>query len=464
MDIIGVRKARRSRPPARILLIVSVLCALLAVGLGAYLVVFPSRAVPKKAHPVVVRHQATPVSTSAQDAMEASAIARQFTGALLAQNYATMWSLLDSRKQAQWPNEAVFATFWKGRFQDFTLQGFAVGKVRPLSSWVDPETMVTYTNVEEVPVSLQLAPRPIRPLSSLPPEDAHPDQLYQNLPFVVQKAPDPDGKADRWLVLDGGPADLEAPILPPFTTVERVVHVPILMYHYISTVPANDPDPALRASLSVPPQMLSAQLDYLKANGYHSITLNQLMNALYYGAPLPSRPIIFTFDDGHEDNYQSAFPILKAHGFSGVFYIITGMVGWQGQMTWPQLREMLANGMQIGSHTVHHVDMGSVYLASPAQAQQEAQVSQETLEKNLDVPIQHFCYPNGGPFKKGSQLLRAEVVALLSSDGYVSATTDPGMTGDLQRSLSPLALLRIRVDGRSSLAFFIQTLRAYAGL
>jgi peptidoglycan/xylan/chitin deacetylase (PgdA/CDA1 family) len=465
MDVTGVRKVTRSRARtiARILFIISVLFALLAVALGASLLLFPSHTATRKAQPVIVQ-QPAPMTTSDQDAMEVSATARQFTGDLLTHNYADMWSLLDPRKQAQWPGEAAFATFWKGRFQDFTLQGFALGKVRSLSYWVDPETMLTYNNVEEIPVSLQLAPRPITHLLPLPPEDAHPDQIYQNLPFVVQKVLNPGDKGDRWVVLDGGPADLEAPILPPFVTVERTVRVPILMYHYTSTVPANDPDPALRASLSVSPQMLSAQLDYLKTNGYHSITLNQLMNALYYGAPLPARPIILSFDDGHEDNYQYAYPLLKAHGFSGVFYIITGMVGWQGQMTWPQLRTMLANGMQIGSHTVHHVDMGSVYLASPAQAQQEAQVSQLTLEKNLGIPIQHFCYPNGGPFKSGSLVLREEVVAMLTADGYVSATTDPGMTGDLQNSLTPLALLRIRVDGRSTLQFFIDTLRAYSRL
>jgi peptidoglycan/xylan/chitin deacetylase (PgdA/CDA1 family) len=465
MDVTGVRKVThsRARTIARILFVISVLFLLLAAALGASLLLFPSHSTARKVQPAVALRQPTPVNTSEQDAKEVSATARQFTGDLLAHNYAGMWSLLHPHKQAQWPNEAAFATFWKGRFQDFTLQGFTLGKVKSLSYWVDPETMVTYTNVEEIPVSLQLVPGSITHVLPLPPEDAHPDQVYQNLPFVVQKVLDP-GNKDRWLVLDGGPADLEAPILPPFMTVERTVRVPILMYHYTSTVPANDPNPALRASLSVSPQMLSAQLDYLKANGYHSITLNQLMNALYYGAPLPARPIILTFDDGHEDNYQNAFPILKAHGFSGVFYIITGMVGWQGQMTWPQLRTMLANGMQIGSHTVHHVDMGSVYLASPAQAQQEAQVSQLTLEKNLGIPIQHFCYPNGGPFKSGSLLLRQEVVAMLAADGYVSATTDPGMTGDLQNSLTPLALLRIRVDGRSSLPFFIQTLQAYAGL
>jgi peptidoglycan/xylan/chitin deacetylase (PgdA/CDA1 family) len=230
------------------------------------------------------------------------------------------------------------------------------------------------------------------------------------------------------------------------------------MYHYISEVPANDPDPVLRQSLSVSPKIFSQQLDQIKTRGYHSITFNQLMNALYYGSPLPTKPIIFTFDDGYIDAYQSAYPILKAHGFSGMFYIITGKIGWQGQMTWPQMREMLANGMQMGSHTIHHVDIGQVYLNSQDQAQQELQLSMSVLQKGFGIAIQHFCYPNGQPFKTGSTQLRQAIVALLASDGYVDATTDPGATGIAQSSQTPLALLRIRVDGRDSLLAYMQSL------
>ncbi|HEY7414889.1 MAG TPA: polysaccharide deacetylase family protein, partial [Ktedonobacteraceae bacterium] len=150
-----------------------------------------------------------------------------------------------------------------------------------------------------------------------------------------------------------------------------------------------------------------------------------------------------------------AYPLLKAHGFSGMFYIITGKVGEQGQATWSQLHDMLANGMQIGSHTVNHVDMGDTYQANPDQAQQEAQISQSTLQSHLGIPIQHFCYPNGGPFKGNDTALQNAVVQLLAQQGYVSATTDPGPTGTIQSSLSPLALLRLRIDGRYTLQQFI---------
>src|SRR5262249_36809207 len=148
--------------------------------------------------------------------------------------------------------------------------------------------------------------------------------LLQNIPFVVQRVQQNNGANDQWFVLKGGPTDPEAPILPPLTPTSRTSAVPILMYHYISGVPTNDPNPVLRQSLSVSPELFNQQLDYLKQQGFHSVTLNQLINALYYGFSLPSKPIILTFDDGYLDGYTAAYPALKAHGFSGVFYIITG--------------------------------------------------------------------------------------------------------------------------------------------
>src|SRR5260370_25174743 len=100
-------------------------------------------------------------------------------------------------------------------------------------------------------------------------------------------------------------------------------------------------------------------MDYLKLHGYHSITLNQLFDALYYGGPLPSKPIVLTFDDGDADHYQFAYPILLAPHFTGLFYIFTAQVAWASRVTWSQLREILAREMQIGSHTSNHYTLTS---------------------------------------------------------------------------------------------------------
>jgi peptidoglycan/xylan/chitin deacetylase (PgdA/CDA1 family) len=439
---------------AWLLIILTALVTISSIGVWVYSA-FPHKVASHTTR--VVREATVRLATPKPDiAAAVKATAQRYMSAFVAHDYARMWSMLNPQIQAAWPNEKSFAAFYKAKFQDYTLGNVSLGQIQTVSYWVNPETMIRYNNVEKVSVSLQITP--LHTSSRLPPEDLQPGPLFQNLPLIVRQTMLAGSKAPQWTVLVGGAADPEAPILPPIIPVDRVVRVPILMYHYISTVPANDPNPALRRSLSVSPTIFSQQMDQVQAHGYHSITLNQLMNALYYGCPLPTKPIIFTFDDGYVDAYQNAYPILKAHGFSGMFYIITGKIGWRGQMTWSQMREMLANGMQMGSHTIHHVDIGQVYLNSPQQALQELQISMSVLQQGLDIPIQHFCYPNGQPFKTGSELLRQRITTLLTSVGYVDATTDPGATGTLQSSLTPLALLRIRVDGRESLPAYLQSL------
>ena len=451
---------------AKVLLIGGLIIMVLSLAFGTYFVMTRSTAthsIPVTRSTTTTVTQTQPTVTSSNYQAEVTAVGKQYMNALLQQKYDVMWSMLHPQVQAQWSDEQAFASYLKAHFQGYTLQSFSSGTVSQLSFWVNPETMVQYNTVQLMPISLQLKSQlPPQQQARLAPQFQHPSSIFQNLPFIVQLDPSSaTGANQHWLILSGGPADPEAPILPPTTLISRTVKVPILMYHYISVVPANDPNPVLRQGLSVSPQLFNQQLDYLKQQGFHSITVNQLMNALYYGAPLPSKPIIFTFDDGYLDAYTNAYPALKAHGFSGMFYIITGKVGWQGQMSWNQMREMLANGMQMGSHTVHHVDMGTTYLASVMQATQEVQVSQADMQSHLGIVVQHFCYPNGGPFKGHNLLLQQEVVALLAANGYVDATTDPGPTGVMQSDIAPFVLLRLRMSGRSSFQYFVSTMQAY---
>lgn len=385
-------------------------------------------------------------------------LAQRYLGAFLHHDYPTMWSLLAPARRALWPNEQTFAHFWQVRFAHYRFAGFSLGLPSRLSRWVDPETMTSYSDVLTVPVSLQLTPdASLSKEANLPPEDQAPASIYRNLPFVVQASPaqDQNHEQPHWYVLAGGPADPEAPILPPPQPAAHSVAVPILMYHHVSPAPTHN---LLDFSLTVTPSNFAAQLDYLKSHGYHTITFNQLFDALYFDAPLPPHPIILTFDDGYEDVYRYAVPLLQAHGFSGMFYIITGAVGATGYMSWGEIRDLLAQGMQVGSHTVHHISLGWIVIGEPQLAQQELQASKATLQQHLGITIQQFCYPGGEPFRHGTALEQERITSMLAADGYVGATTDPGPTGWLQQSTQPFALLRIRVDGRESLADFIASL------
>ncbi len=336
----------------------------------------------------------TPTSVVYHNYVMAQSIASQYMDALLSENYHTMWALLHSKQQAKWTSEAAFSKFWQIRFKDYRLLSYSMGNVQLLPFWIDQETMMQYVQVEKVPVSLQLEPKKPSALTQLPAVYLHPNTLFQNLPFIVQHTRDVGENSGEWYVLDGGPADLEAPLLQPTKPVNPSLEVPILMYHHIS----NNAPPPYPFFWTVTISNFTQQLDYLEAHNYHSITFNELFDALYYGWKLPSKPFILTFDDGLEDSYQNAYPILLAHHFSAMFYIVSGKVGWDGQMTWPQLKEMLTHGMQMGSHTINHINLAQTLIASQDLSKHELLQAQKTLQENLGIPIQHFCYPYGEPF------------------------------------------------------------------
>lgn len=137
----------------------------------------------------------------------------------------------------------------------------------------------------------------------------------------------------------------------------RRIRVPILMYHYISVLPS-DAD-AIRVGLTLSPTMFREHMDYLVDAGYETVSLYDLDSALEYGTALPDHPVVLTFDDGYDDHYDTVFPILRARGLSGTFFIISQFVDERtsGYMTWEQIGEMAAADMRMEAHTRTHSDL-----------------------------------------------------------------------------------------------------------
>jgi len=119
--------------------------------------------------------------------------------------------------------------------------------------------------------------------------------------------------------------------------------IPIFMYHYIrSYFNTNDP---IGVDLSVSPEKFEEQLAWLKNNGYHNVFPN------FFNSPKPLSfaPVILTFDDGYQDAYDSAFPMLQKYQMAGIFYLIVNKIGTPGYLTWDEIREMQNAGMSFGS-------------------------------------------------------------------------------------------------------------------
>jgi peptidoglycan/xylan/chitin deacetylase (PgdA/CDA1 family) len=134
----------------------------------------------------------------------------------------------------------------------------------------------------------------------------------------------------------------------------RRIRVPILMYHYVSPLPPQ-PD-NIRQGLTVSPDIFREHIEFLKSDGYETISLYEINDALQNGTPLPEKPIVLTFDDGYIDHYQYVFPVLKEYGYTGTFFVNTGFTDNNNpnHLTWEQVEEMANAGMSMESHTKTH--------------------------------------------------------------------------------------------------------------
>lgn len=172
----------------------------------------------------------------------------------------------------------------------------------------------------------------------------------------------------------------------------RRLRVPILMYHYISELPP-DAD-QFRVGLTVHPQQFRDHLDYLRSNGYNTVSLYEVHLALTQGYLLPPNPIVLTFDDGYSDHLQTAMPLLREYSFKGTFFIITGFADAlrEGYLNWEQVKHLSDNGMEIAAHSKTHPDLRGrnhdflVY---------EILGSLESIKVNLGIPMISFAYPMG---------------------------------------------------------------------
>jgi peptidoglycan/xylan/chitin deacetylase (PgdA/CDA1 family) len=101
-----------------------------------------------------------------------------------------------------------------------------------------------------------------------------------------------------------------------------------------------------------------------------------------------------TFDDGHASNYGDAFPVLRELGLRATFFVVPTLVETPGYVTWAQLREMVAAGMEVGSHSLTHPFLPQLDRAG---LEREFGVSKAILEERLGAPVRAASLPRGWP-------------------------------------------------------------------
>jgi peptidoglycan/xylan/chitin deacetylase (PgdA/CDA1 family) len=224
----------------------------------------------------------------------------------------------------------------------------------------------------------------------------------------------------------------------------RNITLPILMYHYVRTPPSTRTD-LLGYRLSVSPADFQAQMDWLAINGYHPVDFNDVRAYFEGRQPLPAKPVVITLDDGYADLYATAYPILAAHGFKAVAYIVSGFVGQPRYVSAAQVVQMDDNGIEIASHTVDHADLARL---SSGSVMQQLLGSKRWLEQLVGHAVLDFAYPSGR--------FNSAVVNEVRLAGYDTAVTE---MSSLDHSVADRYLwTRIRVGGGESLADFVHGL------
>jgi len=161
--------------------------------------------------------------------------------------------------------------------------------------------------------------------------------------------------------------------------------IPVLNYHQINNESHN--------ALTLSDTEFEAQIKYLAQEGYTAISPDQLADYLQYGKELPNKPILITFDDGYEDNYQVAYPILQRYHYKATIFLITDFVGNNSRyLTWKQIKEMSDNGINFESHTLSHIILPK---ASDEELHAQLIKSKEALEWRLGKKVEFLAYPGG---------------------------------------------------------------------
>jgi peptidoglycan/xylan/chitin deacetylase (PgdA/CDA1 family) len=168
------------------------------------------------------------------------------------------------------------------------------------------------------------------------------------------------------------------------------LRVPILVYH--SVMPHHPGQTAEQRVLNVDDSVFAAQMRYLVDGGYHVVSFAALVDALEGRDTLPNRAVVITFDDGWENQYRHAFPILRRLGLTATFFVFTTPIGKDTKlMTWEQLRELQDAGMTIGSHTRTHPVLPDYHAA----LHNEVAMSRADIEQHLGHAPDFFAYPFG---------------------------------------------------------------------
>lgn len=129
-----------------------------------------------------------------------------------------------------------------------------------------------------------------------------------------------------------------------------------------------------------------AQIEYLKAKGYHGLNVSEATS-------FPDgKNVAITFDDGSETDWIAAAPVLRQAGFGATFFLTVSWLSHPGHLSTAQVRELAAQGFEIGCHSMTHAYLDTL---DSADLRREIADAKTELEQLIGAPVHHFSCPGG---------------------------------------------------------------------
>lgn len=183
--------------------------------------------------------------------------------------------------------------------------------------------------------------------------------------------------------------------------------VPILLYHSVST-----DDSGLMHRYTMPPDLFRTHMAWIAQRGFETLTVSHYAAALRGETTLPGRPLLVTFDDGYADFLEEAAPVLCEYGIQATLYVTTRPIGDRRRgtmagrlmLTWSELREVAALGVEIGGHSHDHAQLD---VLSRREALRQVTTCKGLIEEHLQITVRSFAYPHGYNSARTREAVRA---------------------------------------------------------
>ena len=233
------------------------------------------------------------------------------------------------------------------------------------------------------------------------------------------------------------------PVAPGGVRLDGYQVVPILCY------------PRIGQEKGVSTRIFEGQVQFLRENGYETISLERLSAFLNLCAPLPPKAVLITLDSAESWVYESAYPILKRNGFTAAIFVPTAQIGKPRRLSWRELAAMAAEGFDIGTSGVSDPLMKNTAKKKPKDylrgLEEDIALSKKAIVRNLNIAPTYFAYPGGQT--------NDQFICLLKKHGYSGALTqEPGENPFFADNFK---LRRTIVSGRDSGERFQQSLTTF---